>query len=123
MKDGLYSWCKSCWNARVKISQDPAKRNAAQRQRYCPAKARDAHLRKKYGLSSEDYDFLLLRQGGKCACCGGPPTTHGKLVVDHSHQTGKVRALLCSHCNTLLGMAREDPSILKAAISFLETHG
>lgn len=56
------------------------------------------------------------QQGGACAICG---TDGVKLVVDHHHGTGQVRALLCHLCNALIGCAREDPVILSRAITYL----
>lgn len=59
---------------------------------------------KKYGLSEEDYERLLAEQGGVCAICEEPPSGRWKrLAVDHDHETGEVRGLLCITCNTLLG--------------------
>jgi Autographiviridae endonuclease VII len=62
---------------------------------------------------------MYERQGGKCAIC--PEfKPKGKLVVDHNHTTGKVRKLLCLHCNTLIGYAREDIAILLSAVVHLQ---
>lgn len=68
-------------------------------------------------------------QNGLCAICGDPETTLNhrtglpqKLSVDHNHTTGELRALLCTHCNIMIGQAREDPKILSAALSYLEAH-
>lgn len=59
---------------------------------------------KKLGVSEQDYEKMLNAQGGVCAICGGPPDTRWKkLAVDHCHQTGVVRGLLCMTCNTMLG--------------------
>jgi hypothetical protein len=90
------------------------------------------HLRKLkiYGLSVEDYDSLLNKQNGVCAICEQKETVldgvSGKvkmLSVDHCHDTGKVRGLLCSACNTGIGLARHDPEILRSAISYLAAYG
>jgi hypothetical protein len=61
-------------------------------------------LRRTYGITSADYDALVLRQGGCCAICGtDKPKGHGsRLHVDHDHITGRVRGLLCHLCNTRL---------------------
>ena len=61
---------------------------------------------------------------GKCAICGGLETRqlYGKIVplsVDHCHQTGKLRGLLCSKCNAMIGLAKDDPLVLEKAIKFL----
>jgi hypothetical protein len=58
-------------------------------------------LRHKYDMTPEQYDSLLASQGGNCAICGDPPKVgqNKRLHVDHDHATGKVRGLLCMHCN------------------------
>jgi hypothetical protein len=69
----------------------------------------------------DQYGTLLAAQGGICAICGGPPTGMGKSYhVDHDHETGIVRGLLCSNCNTALGLLGDDPSRLAAAIRYLQ---
>ena len=80
----------------------------------------DRHARKTYGITIEDYRALELAQNGRCAICGGPPTGRGRLHLDHDHVTGRVRGLLCSACNTGLGGLKDDPSLLHAAIDYLE---
>lgn len=73
----------------------------------------------KYGLSPQQYDAVLLNQGGVCAICG---LLRGikRLAVDHDHKTNKVRGLLCQFCNTALGKFLDDVEILKKAILYLE---
>jgi hypothetical protein len=71
-------------------------------------RVRDRSLKWAFGLPSGQYDLMLSRQKGVCAICRGPETQmlHGKLkclAVDHQHETGTVRGLLCSKCNTRLG--------------------
>jgi len=78
---------------------------------------------KKYDITIEDYNKLLKKQGGVCAICR--IKRNGKLkslVVDHNHKTGKVRALLCYKCNSMIGFSNEDISTLKKAIKYLEKH-
>ncbi len=84
---------------------------------------RKKHLKEKYNLSLEDYETMVLNQNNLCAICGNPePHIGASLAVDHNHTTGKVRQLLCSHCNLLLGHAKDSIDILKAAIQYLITH-
>ncbi len=75
--------------------------------------------RLKYGMSYPDYCALEARQGGMCAICGRPAPTGGVLCVDHDHETGIVRGLLCKLCNSLLGYAKDDPMMLDRAIGYL----
>ncbi len=68
-----------------------------------PADKRARHLRRKYGITMDQYAQMLAAQGGGCAICHAPPPTTRSLAVDHCHATGVVRALLCGTCNRSLG--------------------
>lgn len=74
----------------------------------------------KYGLSKEEYLALFEKQGNKCAICGIELTKDVRPCVDHNHETNKVRGILCTRCNSLLGFARENIDILKGAIKYLK---
>jgi hypothetical protein len=70
------------------------------------------HLLRKYNLTAEELESLIRFQNNLCAACGLPPSGRGlnsKLHVDHDHDTGRVRALLCGDCNKSLGMLKESP--------------
>jgi hypothetical protein len=78
------------------------------------------HVQRKYGITAEQYGQLLSSQGGACAVCGTRPKRK-RLAVDHDHQTGYVRGLLCTSCNhRVIGGAKEDASILRAAADYLD---
>lgn len=84
-------------------------------------------LKRYYGLTGDQYAEMLAAQKGVCAICEKPETVvmGGQvkpLSVDHSHETGQNRDLLCASCNHLLGHAREDIGVLKSAIRYLEKH-
>jgi hypothetical protein len=83
-----------------------------------PKKARESHLRKCYGLTLESYNDMLAYQGGACACCGNG--SHIPMHIDHNHKTGKVRGILCHHCNLMLGNAQDDCARLAAGIAYLD---
>jgi hypothetical protein len=74
----------------------------------------------KYGLTEEEYKGLFNKQENKCAICGCEFNKNNKGFVDHSHVTNKVRGLLCTKCNTLLGMANDNIEILEKAIKYLK---
>ena len=76
-------------------------------------------IRHRYKMSLAEFDALLHLQGGACAICGRVPD---KFQVDHDHDTGIVRGLLCRGCNTLLGQASESEAILSRAIEYLQAH-
>ena len=81
------------------------------------------HNLKKYGLTEEDYKSLLEGQQGRCAICRSDETqrtnTRYNLFVDHCHATGKVRGLLCHHCNVGLGHFKDQQELLNKAIEYL----
>jgi hypothetical protein len=78
-----------------------------------------AKMLQRYGLTETDYDSMLRRQNGVCAICRQSPKW--RLVIDHCHTTGRVRGLLCGGCNTGIGQLRDDPVLVRAAASYLET--
>lgn len=79
------------------------------------------HLKDKYGITPEQYEEMLERQGGGCAICGKPPGDIA-LHVDHCHETGRVRGLLCFSCNAGLGQFKHDPGLLEAAMTYAAVH-
>lgn len=97
---------------------------------------RDSRLRREFGITLEQYNAMLAEQGGACAICGEPPTIIGYrpsrrpgrptrpiLVVDHDHETGKIRGLLCIHCNRGIGFLKDSPDIVRFALKYLEERG
>jgi hypothetical protein len=87
--------------------------NINSRRRHEPHKAR----RRKYGLRRADYMALLQRQHERCAICG----RRIALVVDHCHETGRIRGLLCRDCNLGIGYLRDDPKLLRQALKYLKS--
>ena len=76
--------------------------------------SRDTYLQNRYNITEEQYNELLRRQDGKCYCCGQSDDSlkeiKKRLVVDHSHVSGYVRALLCPFCNSIFGKIAENPN-------------
>jgi len=86
-----------------------------------PDAQREANLRKSFGIGIEDYDKLLEEQKGKCKICGSCHSTFKRrLAVDHCHDTGKIRGLLCQFCNTGLGNFKDNIELLERAKQYLE---
>lgn len=85
-----------------------------------PERALDAKLRYRYGITLEQYLARVENQSGVCAICGRQPDEGKKLYVDHDHDTGDVRGLLCFSCNTGIARFGDDPEVLLAAIRYLE---
>lgn len=111
-KLGRNSWCKPCaaQYRRDWVANNPDKYDAM---------LRKSKLKALYGITPEDYDAMLEKQEHACAICEKPCTSGRRLSVDHDHETGEVRGLLCGACNRLLGFARESEDVLRSAISYL----
>jgi hypothetical protein len=95
---------------------------AARQRKYMakdPTRKRRYRVKEKFGLEWTDYQRMVVEQDGICACCGD---NDKPLVVDHCHESGRVRALLCNWCNSALGHAKEDIERLKHMIRYLEVH-
>jgi hypothetical protein len=84
--------------------------------------------KKKFGLTLADYGRMVIAQGNKCAICKCEETQKGRgggikaLAVDHDHVTGKVRGLLCAHCNASMGMLKENRDTLLSMIRYLDKY-
>jgi len=84
---------------------------------------RRSMLKRKYSMTLEDYDAMLANQGGVCAICGTTDTAPwDHFAVDHCHQSGNVRGLLCQGCNTCIGRVDDNTETLRKAIRYLENH-
>ena len=108
-KSGLYTYCKPCKYIRYKNRRTPEQRRL-ERVKAC------------YGLEPEEYNELVKAANKTCQICGTPegddkPT---KLVVDHCHDTGKVRGLICDRCNRALGLVGDNTKTLSNLITYLE---
>ena len=93
-------------------------RYAANREKYRVAQ-RAYDLVHCYQMTTEEYATLLVAQGGVCAICGGVQKTGRCLEVDHAHDTGRVRGLLCGRCNRALGFLNDSPTLLEKARFYL----
>jgi hypothetical protein len=85
-----------------------------------------AYRRKKescarYGITTGDFDDLLKKQNGRCAICGNvfDHLKKRNVHIDHDHKTGVVRGLLCHHCNTGLGLFKENVDLLQSAQAYM----
>lgn len=145
-KGRLPARCKPCFQ---KFSRErhyrwrlenPEKWRAVQSRASAKRLADPEHRREKreretfrlYGLTPEAFQALVEKQGGVCAICGAtpPPPDDSKplprghastrLHTDHCHTTGRVRGLLCGKCNTMIGLANEDPAVLLTAVEYLK---
>ena len=118
-KDGRVGQCKSCRN---KAAKEWLKANPWwEKHRYQQTKEQNRfkHLLRKYGITKDEYEHLLVQQKGRCAICNEEPKGR-PLAVDHNHATDAVRGLLCGKCNRALGELRDNISLFKRAICYLK---
>lgn len=88
---------------------------------------RNNWIKTTYHIGMEEVYNLLNLQGGKCAICGavlsfGAKVKNDQPHIDHDHSTGRIRGLLCSKCNTAIGMLHDDISLVQSALNYLTTH-
>ena len=85
---------------------------------------RSQYLKRNYGLTFEEFEAMLSDQDNCCAICKStkPLGRHKRFNVDHHNKTGNVRGLLCSNCNTALGLVNDNIHTLKSMIQYLESH-
>lgn len=120
--------------ANRKWHSDPenrARRSAAARRRRAeqPEKQREIQrrydLKRNYGMEPAGYEALLHKQNYECAVCGSQHSgrhDNENLPVDHDHETGAVRGLLCNKCNTGIGLLADNPDRLLKAADYLLKH-
>lgn len=81
----------------------------------------DNYLKYRYGLTSKEYEDFYYLQGGQCAICLKDLALKSKKThIDHNHETGEIRGILCSNCNIMLGLAEENQFVFLKAISYLQ---
>ena len=120
-------WCKKCVAKKTrewyKNNKERANRTTKEwYQNRSLDERRDYELKKTYGIGIKDYYKMLESQEGKCAICQSVDVgnkTSKYFFVDHDHNTGKVRGLLCKKCNIALGEMRDDPDIVYKAWMYL----
>src|SRR5437899_2643546 len=85
--------------------------------------SRSRYLYAKYGITEQQYEDMLKRQNGVCLICRLPHHPENPLVVDHNHATGQVRGLLCSGCNTGIGLLQDSPFLCMVAAVYISSEG
>lgn len=131
--DGLAKQCRTCLKNRKrkwteKNLEHVRETNRSPSLKYAenhPERKREAMMKCKYGIGVKEYHKLLEQQNDGCAICGAPPTvrphsTRATLCIDHDHSTGRIRGLLCSHCNHAIGLMQDDPILLEKAAEYLK---
>lgn len=125
-RDGYQTYCRACHNRmqREKYNSDPMAKvkrqiRAGRRKDRDPEVDRRAELKRLYGITLEQYVEMFVAQGEVCAICKEKCPTKKSLSVDHNHETGIVRGLLCNRCNRALGMFQDSPMLLMRAADYL----
>jgi len=127
--DGRKSCCKDCADKVAIRYAKTATCKESQKQYWKTNKGkqvqRRCQLKKKFGITLEEYDRLLEQQSGVCAICGQPETSEDfggsirRLAVDHNHKTGEVRGLLCQKCNHAIGLFNDSLGIILSAARYV----
>lgn len=125
-KTGVCSICGPVdiyWNG-VRVYRCAKKQRADGNVKYSDPQVRErqrnARFLRIYGITLDEYQRLYAEQGGVCARCGGGAGSKLRLAVDHCHQTGRVRGLLCGPCNTYLGRLLANLHLLESDLKYLE---
>jgi hypothetical protein len=115
-KDGKFNQCKTCQKESVRKYKNKMGKAYYERERYYKWKS-------YYGLSEEEYKNILDGQGGSCAICGENihlEENNGKRsAIDHCHNSGEVRGILCSNCNRGIGFLGDNSKVVKKALDYL----
>lgn len=125
MTDGLQNYCRDCHRAfgRACYQRHKEKLKPAARERnreWNKQHGRDANLRQKYGVTEQRFNQASAAIGGACEICGKQCGVHKNLSVDHDHDTGFVRGLLCMKCNAGIGKFGDSADLLRSALEYME---
>ena len=145
MRDGYRNECKACglakraekyasdhemqlrararakqWRVENRDRFQATRRAYVESGRYA-ASSRRSHLKRTFGMTPEEYERRLAQQGGGCAVCGRAPKAGKSLHIDHDHETGYVRGLLCFKCNAALGQLGDDLGRIERALTYVAT--
>jgi len=111
--DGIGAYCKEC---KLKTNNSWRKANPEEMKQ----SQRRTRRKREYGVTREDYEIMLVNQNNECAICKN--SIGYEASVDHDHQTGKVRGLLCGKCNSGIGLLQDNPEILRSAAKYLDQY-
>lgn len=128
-ENGYRSKCKKCmsrekcnWAKTPRGKKKYHDQYARKRERLTTEGYRWRRIKQKYGISQAEYEALLSSQNGKCGICFTGTPTRGTFAVDHCHDTGRIRGLLCSTCNSGIGLLKDKLEILEAAVAYMRRH-
>jgi hypothetical protein len=110
-KDGLQNECKACNTSRKKSwhQTDSGKASSA-----------NTKLKRRYGITLSEYESMVLEVGSKCEICGDTKSyLNHKLCIDHDHNTGNIRGVLCKACNLAVGNLKDSPELALKTFEYL----
>lgn len=126
-KDGRASACKKCYRAKEKDYRNKNRKAiSARMKKYYGENRGEIRARQRdyrYGLAPGDFKRLLAVQRGLCAICKEVPGGKNGPCVDHDHESGKIRAILCSNCNTSIGLLKESSVLAQQVAGYLKQCG
>lgn len=100
---------KSYWRKYSKLNREKKSENGYR-----------SNLRLKFGMTLEQYNEILMRQNFSCAiCCRHVSQFNRRLCVDHDHDTGRIRGLLCTHCNVILAQLGDNKESVQRVLDYL----
>lgn len=122
---GYQSICKECYKAQraVYVAANKQKCRESDRKRYKskPEIFRAWNYKRNFGITIDEYNQMFTLQEGKCAGCSRHQSELSKrLAIDHDHDTGQIRGLLCQNCNRALGLVKDRPSVLVNLAGYLQ---
>lgn len=113
--------CRLCYNRGMRLYRQELK---ILRPNYKKNKIRNSNLKRKFGITLDDYNLRVKIQEGKCLICNQERLSSKgkKLAIDHNHKTGKIRGLLCTRCNTLVGYIEFNIDLLPKVLHYLNSN-
>lgn len=136
-KHFAYGLCRRCYANRPEVREktyDYRRRNPEKtkaiwvkhmKKRQASEAWRPSYLKRLYNITPEEYDIILLKQNNKCAICKATNVSDNigrRLAVDHDHETGTIRGLLCTFCNQNLGKLEKNRDWTKLAEEYLKDY-
>lgn len=124
-----FKWQEHLKRKKTETRKEWHARKWAARQANNPGLERKRTLKRRFGMTHEQHEEMIRQHDNKCAICGEGETSYcsvsgsrRRLAIDHCHNTGKIRGLLCYRCNTTIGKVKESREILNNMIKYLDIH-
>jgi hypothetical protein len=117
-KTTKFQYCANCY---PDFKREYDRQRRLQNLKKDPDFDRRRDLKKHYGISLEDYEFLFHSQGAKCAICKSTKPKGKGWHIDHDHKSGQIRGILCHYCNLGIGHFKDNERAIRSAIEYLNT--